>query len=529
MKKFLLVFSLLLSSTVYLKAQLIYKDVAPIFYSRCASCHHEGATYPPLNYYSSISNFTGIISNYVSIGKMPPWPPDTTYARFTHERAITQSEKTKILNWISSGASYGTTLSDTALAPAAPVYPKTKLNGTPDLIVKIPNYRSKATSADRYECFSIPTYLTQDKILKAYEIVPNNASIIHHAVLALDTVGNSSTDTTGSCYNVNTSSLNLGDYAPGSAPIVFPSSPNLNFGFKIKANSKIIAQMHYPAGSDGQMDSTEIRLFFYPSNTANMRYIYTSVPLQSWSFYISPNTTKTVTATYPSGSNTLPIDLSVYSIFPHSHKICESMENWASNGTTTIPMCKINKWDFDWQGFYTYPKFLKIPAGYKLYGKHVYNNTTSNPHNPNPVLVTAGVNTDNEMLFDAIMYTYYLPGDENIDIAGMLGSDPLLQPVNIAELDKTFDNISIYPNPFYDNVTINYTLYSPQYTKLTISNLLGQEIATLNSGIEGAGVHQAEWNGKNTSGTQMTPGVYIYKLQIGTKNHTGKLIIKDKK
>ena len=86
------------------------------------------------------------------------------------------------MNWITAGAPYGATLVDTALAPPAPVYPSTKLNGTPDLILNIPSYVSTATTSDKYICFSIPTGLTQNRILKAYEIVPNNASIIHHAV-----------------------------------------------------------------------------------------------------------------------------------------------------------------------------------------------------------------------------------------------------------------------------------------------------------------------------------------------------------
>ena len=34
----------------------------------------------------------------------------------------------------------------------------------------------------------------------------------------------------------------------------------------IEANSNIILQMHYPAGSIGQVDSTAIHLFFYDDN-----------------------------------------------------------------------------------------------------------------------------------------------------------------------------------------------------------------------------------------------------------------------
>ena len=527
MIKLRIAISLFLTLSSLLNAQVIYKDVAPIFYSRCSSCHHIGSQYPPLNFYSSISSFTGIIQNDLTTGKMPPWPQDTTYVRFNHERIITLSEKTKILNWITAGAPYGATLADTALAPPAPVYPSTKLNGTPDLILNIPSYVSTATTSDKYVCFSIPTGLTQNRILKAYEIVPNNASIIHHAVFNIDTLGTTVSDLSGACYTQG-GDFNIGDYVPGSSPILFPSSATVKFGITIKAGSKLVAQMHYPAGSDGQVDNSQIRLYFYPIGTTNVRPIYSTVPIQDWGFSIPAKTTKTVTAAYPAGSGTLPIDISVYSIGPHSHKICSSIKNYAKMGTTTIPLSRINKWDFNWQGFYTYPKLLKIPSGYKLYGEHVFNNTTSNPNNPTPMLVKAGTSTGDEMIFDGVMWTYYLPGDELIDIGGMLNSDPLLLPSGINVIEKGLEVVSIYPNPFSDKITISYNLPTTLYTKLTITNVIGQEIVTLTSGIENSGKHSYEWDGKNNNGYLMAPGIYMYKLQIGTNIQSGKIILKTK-
>ena len=74
---------------------------------------------------------------------MPPWPPDTTYSRFLHERIITQTEKADILSWIATGAVKG----DTTLAPQAPTYTKHKLKGTPDLILKVPAFASNATAS----------------------------------------------------------------------------------------------------------------------------------------------------------------------------------------------------------------------------------------------------------------------------------------------------------------------------------------------------------------------------------------------
>lgn len=503
-------------------SQLFYKDVAPIFYQKCATCHHAGNVYPPLNYYSSVAGYTGLIANDLNTNKMPPWPPDTTYTRFVHERVITLSEKNQILNWISTGATMG----DTTLAPPTPLYPMTILNGTPDLILTIPSYTSNATSTDKYICFSIPTGLTQNRILRAYEIVPSDPSMVHHAVVNVDTLGTTTSDYSGGCYTIS-GDFNIGDYAPGSQPIVFPNSATVKFGVNIKTGSKFVAQMHYPAGSNGKVDNTQIRLFFYPVGTPNVRQIYATTPLQHWTFNVPANTTKTVTAVYPS-SGGLPVDIALFSIFPHSHGICKSIENYASNGTTTIPLCKVPKWDFDWQGFYTYKNLLKIPAGYKLYGKHVFDNTVSNP-NAVPYTVFAGVNTSDEMVFDGIMFSLYNTGDELIDIKSIIEADPLFSnPTNVNTIDQTEKSISVYPNPFSDKVVIHYTLISDQITKLTIYNSIGQEVTVMSEGLENTGSHSYEWNGKAKNGSVVASGLYNYKLQVGDKSYFGKIIYKSK-
>src|SRR5687767_8091303 len=110
MKKFYIL--LLLSAGISFNsfAQLVYKDVAGIFYQRCTGCHHTngGAPFSMMNY-SETYPWAASIQTDLTINKMPPWPPDTLYSRFLHERIITQTEKNDILSWIASGALQGDT------------------------------------------------------------------------------------------------------------------------------------------------------------------------------------------------------------------------------------------------------------------------------------------------------------------------------------------------------------------------------------------------------------------------------------
>ena len=252
---------LLATSPIYvLRSQTTYKDVAGIFYARCTSCHHTGASHYPFINYTQTSIMATSILNDLNTGKMPPWNADTSYTRFQHERIITFSEKTKILDWIAQGVLKG----DTTLAPSAPVYSSQyQLVGTPDLVLSIGTFTSGASFSDKYYCFSMPTGLTQDRILRAFEIVPGNKAIVHHAVITADTTGAYVSDLSGGCYNIP-GNMGIGTYAPGSKATLFPSQAPVKAGMYIKAGSKIIIQLHYPSGSEGQVDSKKIRFFFYP-------------------------------------------------------------------------------------------------------------------------------------------------------------------------------------------------------------------------------------------------------------------------
>lgn len=283
--------------------------------------------------------------------------------------------------------------------------------------------------------------------------------------------------------------------------------------------------MHYPKGSAGQVDSTKIRLYYYPIGTPNIRPIYVTTPLQNWSMSIPANTIKTYTATYPS-TGTLIDSLSLFGVFPHSHLLGKSMLLYAVKpGIDTIPMIRINDWDFEWQDYYIYRKLVKIPAGYKLFSQHVYDNTTANPNNPTPVNVTAGVGTNNEMFFDGIMFLQYKPGDELIDIESLMKGDTLFW-TGIKE-NKTIDNkvrSIAFPNPFTNSVSIKYVLYENVEVSFEFMDITGRVISKCNTGKQQEGINEYIWNGRDEKGNALHDGIYFYRIKAGDQVLDAKLI-----
>jgi len=406
------------------------EDIAPILYGKCLQCHHNGGISTlTLETYTSVVSNAGMIQHVTSTGEMPPWPPDTLFQHYAYENILSINEISTILDWITNGVPLG----DTSLLPPMPTFTNTSQLGTPDLELQIPTYSSTATSnSDDYVCFSIPTGLLQNKKIRAIEVIPGNLQTVHHVLVSIDLFPNNSIVTTPNCMGP-TGDMIYG-YAPGSVALTYPTNTSNSFGVELPANSSISLSMHYPEGSYGQIDSTKVRFYFYQQSTV-IREITTEFVINEGlfgaPFILPPNQITQITGSY--GPTTQ--DYSFMSIFPHMHLLGKDLDCIAVTPTNdTINLIKINNWDFEWQGFYFYKTFVKIPAGSIIYAKGNYDNTVS-ATNPNPVTVQSGLNTEDEMFIFIFQFLPYQLGDENISIENNTTTTTYNIPINTPKGD----------------------------------------------------------------------------------------------
>jgi hypothetical protein len=97
-------------------------------------------------------------------------------------------------------------------------------------------------------------------------------------------------------------------------------------------------------------------------------------------------------------------------------------------------------------------------------------------------------------------------------------SDIPLQPVE-------FGLSQNYPNPFNPRTTIEYSLPKNGRVRLTVYNLLGQQIRTVLDMDEKKGYHKAAWDGDNDRGLRAASGIYIYRLEFLDKVAVRKLVL----
>src|ERR671912_522309 len=82
------------TSTMTAATPTFTKDVAPILYKNCASCHRPGDIAPmSLLTYAEARPWAKSIRDEVADGTMPPWHADPKHGRFANDRSLTSAEK----------------------------------------------------------------------------------------------------------------------------------------------------------------------------------------------------------------------------------------------------------------------------------------------------------------------------------------------------------------------------------------------------------------------------------------------------
>ena len=96
---------------------------------------------------------------------------------------------------------------------------------------------------------------------------------------------------------------------------------------------------------------------------------------------------------------------------------------------------------------------------------------------------------------------------------------------NPGELPQAYALRQNYPNPFNPTTTIAYDIPEASHVRISIYNLLGQEVRTLVNSHHEAAYHKVQWNGLTNAGAPVASGMYIYRIEAGEFSAIRKLVI----
>ena len=370
------------------------KDIAPILYQNCATCHRPGEVAPfSLLTYADAAKKAGLLAIVAGKRVMPPWKAEPGYGSFANERRLSERQIALIREWAAAGAPEG----DAKDKPAPPVFPNGWAAGQPDKVLTLSHkFAVAADGPDQYRCFVLPLDTAQDVYLSGMEFRPGNRRVVHHALVFADSTGTArklaadSPDGSYACFGgpkFPPSGL-LGGWAPGASPP--PDTPSLSQ--LVRPGTDIVVQIHYHPSGKPEEDQSSLGLKLSGPPTKGRA----SIILSNRRIYIPAGDPHYVVKT----GVTLPRDVDVFGITPHAHYLGKDMQvNAVLPDGTVQHLIRIEDWDFNWQGQYRYKEPVHLPQGTRIELEYVYDNSENNPHNPShpPVPVTWGEETKNEM------------------------------------------------------------------------------------------------------------------------------------
>lgn len=84
------------------------------------------------------------------------------------------------------------------------------------------------------------------------------------------------------------------------------------------------------------------------------------------------------------------------------------------------------------------------------------------------------------------------------------------------KLNNSSYQVRNYPNPFYEQTTIEYSLSRSCDISISIMDVLGRTVQEIREHYQGSGVEMVVWNGKDGGGNRVMPGTYYYLLKTST-------------
>jgi hypothetical protein len=87
--------------------------------------------------------------------------------------------------------------------------------------------------------------------------------------------------------------------------------------------------------------------------------------------------------------------------------------------------------------------------------------------------------------------------------------------------------LCVSPNPFYSMASISFELSEPGWTSVTVYDLSGRIVRTLENSELGTGQHSIFWDGRRENGEPISAGLYLCRIQSsGISETTGLCLLR---
>jgi len=404
------------------------RDVAPIVFNNCATCHRPGEVAPmTLLSYDEVRPWAKAIKTKVVAREMPPWGADPAHSlKMRNDRSLSDQQIETIVRWVDGGAPKG---NDADLPPMPRFAEGWTAGSEPDVVLEMPvEFSIPAEGELGVQMLYSPIPFKEDRFAEILELRPGNRSVLHHAgVFVVDLPeggridengrlimpdGKAATDRAASVPRNEVGAL------PGSSKLLSwvpgrgVDRHRADVGKRIPAGKYLNWQLHYNPTGKPEKDRTRLGIWFNKKPVRHELLIrQAGDPLATMKNGLSlyrvegkeveytadegstrrrgktPNIPPYAENWTITGITPVTEDITLYAMSPHMHLRGKSLR-WVivypDGREQTI--LDVPKFDFNWQIQYELAEPLRIPAGSKILGIGVYDNSVKNRWNPGPHL-----------------------------------------------------------------------------------------------------------------------------------------------
>ncbi len=255
------------------KEKVFYKDVAPIIYNKCTSCHNpEGTGLMNFTSYEDIVGRGAMFKYVIENDLMPPWYVDPNTGPWKDDLSLTVKEKAMLLKWVNSGFSRKDKGKDVLETAWREEKLKRKSKVSADYVIRLSEKVIVPVSGFKdYKRFIIQTNFKEDKWIKDIEFFLHPKLVHHLVIFVVDSSYKniSSTPEYNKILNYIVSqeqdlsfASSLKNYANFTKYDV--QKMYKNSGIRLPSNSNLIIEIHYePIGREAIDDYTQVHINFY--------------------------------------------------------------------------------------------------------------------------------------------------------------------------------------------------------------------------------------------------------------------------
>jgi mono/diheme cytochrome c family protein len=368
-------------------------EIAPIVVENCAICHRWGGAGPfPFDSYLSLLGWSPMVREVILNKRMPPMQVDPETGASANAHAISASERQKLLHWMEAGAPRG----EGEVDPLELIPIEKEFDwqlGEPDFVVESPTNVVPAVGIQDYEYLEVELPFGEDKWVRAFQYSPGDERVLHHLMTFV--VGPDE-DFWGPEKSKKTAERRfLGSFIPGENPAtVFPEGT----GVLIPAGHKLALQFHYVTNGLQIRDNTSIGLYF--SDAPAEKEILTRAVAER--FTIAPGDPEhPIAAAYRFDEPVQLLAVRARMNYRGKHmKFAAAGANGKPEEIFSIPA-----YNYGWQPHYWLDEPVSISAGTEVKVTGAFDNSLSNPFNPDPrEEVTWGLESWEEMFTGYLTY-----------------------------------------------------------------------------------------------------------------------------